>query len=167
MWFQRLVAVDEFRPEVSRSPAGMLSEESVATSSSSRTKGIQVPVVTPADFQRVRLMSALRKTIEREQIEGAYSGATENWTFADVLPEIGRTRLDGASSGFKAIAWQRDTEEVQRSSTVTNDVWTEISKDFIVREAIEELGYDYEENDYFYYILVYLRSVCISHPSGT
>lgn len=39
------------------------------------------------------------------------------------------------------------------------DMWTEITKDLIVREAIEELGYDYEETEFFYYIMQYLRYV--------
>jgi hypothetical protein len=39
------------------------------------------------------------------------------------------------------------------------DLWTEITKDLVVREAIEELGYDFEETEYFYYIIQYLRYV--------
>ncbi|QSZ37165.1 hypothetical protein DSL72_009259 [Monilinia vaccinii-corymbosi] len=37
------------------------------------------------------------------------------------------------------------------------DLWTEITKDLVAKEAIEELGYDYEETEFFYYILQYLR----------
>ncbi|KAH8660716.1 hypothetical protein BGZ60DRAFT_111619 [Tricladium varicosporioides] len=37
------------------------------------------------------------------------------------------------------------------------DLWTEITKDLVVREAIVELGYDFEETEYFYYIIQYLR----------
>lgn len=39
------------------------------------------------------------------------------------------------------------------------DLWTEITKDLVAKEAIEELGYDYEETEFFYYILQYLRYV--------
>ncbi len=39
------------------------------------------------------------------------------------------------------------------------DMWTEITKDLVVREAIEELGYDYEETEYFFYIIQYLKYV--------
>lgn len=42
------------------------------------------------------------------------------------------------------------------------DLWTEITKDLIVKEAIEELGYDYEETEYFYYVIKYLRYVSFS-----
>ena len=38
-------------------------------------------------------------------------------------------------------------------------LWTEITKDLVVKEAIEELGYDYEETEYFYYIIRYLQYV--------
>lgn len=38
-------------------------------------------------------------------------------------------------------------------------LWTEITKDLVVREAIERAGYEYEETDYFYYIFSYLHYV--------
>ncbi|KAI0997432.1 hypothetical protein K3495_g10753 [Podosphaera aphanis] len=38
-----------------------------------------------------------------------------------------------------------------------NDLWTEITKDLVTKEAIIELGYEFEETDYFYYILQYLQ----------
>lgn len=36
-------------------------------------------------------------------------------------------------------------------------LWTEITKDLVIKEAIEELGYDYEETEYFYYVIQYLQ----------
>jgi len=30
----------------------------------------------------------------------------------------------------------------------------------VSREAIEQLGYDFEETEFFYYIIQYLRYVC-------
>lgn len=39
------------------------------------------------------------------------------------------------------------------------DMWTEITKDLIIREAIEELGYDYEETEFFFYVFQYLKYV--------
>lgn len=38
-------------------------------------------------------------------------------------------------------------------------LWTEITKDLVVREAIERAGYEYEETDQFYYIFSYLHYV--------
>ncbi|KAH6854912.1 hypothetical protein B0I37DRAFT_42480 [Chaetomium sp. MPI-CAGE-AT-0009] len=43
-----------------------------------------------------------------------------------------------------------------RGSTPRPETWTEITKDLVCREAIEELGYDFEETEYFYYIVQYL-----------
>jgi hypothetical protein len=43
------------------------------------------------------------------------------------------------------------------------DLWTEITKDLVVREAIETRGYDYEETEFFYYVLQYLRYVSLFH----
>jgi hypothetical protein len=41
-------------------------------------------------------------------------------------------------------------------------LWTEITKDLITREAIEDCGYQYEETDLFYYIFEYLSREQIS-----
>jgi hypothetical protein len=40
-----------------------------------------------------------------------------------------------------------------------NEMWTEITKDLITHEAIEELGYEYEETEFFFYVMEYLRYV--------
>lgn len=44
-------------------------------------------------------------------------------------------------------------------------LWTEITKDLVVKEAIEELGYDYEETEFFYYIIQYLQYVSLTRPA--
>ncbi|KAI3330637.1 hypothetical protein F4824DRAFT_332397 [Ustulina deusta] len=36
-------------------------------------------------------------------------------------------------------------------------MWTEITRDLVNREAIERLGYEYEETEWFFYIMQYLR----------
>jgi hypothetical protein len=41
-------------------------------------------------------------------------------------------------------------------------LWTEITKDLVVREAIERAGYEFEETELFYYIFEYLQYVCSS-----
>ncbi len=41
----------------------------------------------------------------------------------------------------------------------SDTMWTEITKDLVAKEAIEEMGYDYEETEYFFYVMVYLRYV--------
>ncbi|CAN8100336.1 unnamed protein product [Discula destructiva] len=37
------------------------------------------------------------------------------------------------------------------------DMWTEVTKDLVIREAIEDCGYDYEETELFFYIMQYLK----------
>lgn len=52
---------------------------------------------------------------------------------------------------------------VSRPAPPPKDMWTEITKDLVVREAIEELGYDYEETNQFFYIMDYLRYDDVLH----
>lgn len=52
----------------------------------------------------------------------------------------------------------------QVSKERRNERWTEITKDLVVREALERLGYEFEETRMFYYIFSYLEPVCL--PSG-
>jgi hypothetical protein len=53
------------------------------------------------------------------------------------------------------INWRRE-HGIRRSRGLGNELWTEITKDLITREAIEHLDYPFEETDYFYYIFEYL-----------
>ena len=41
-------------------------------------------------------------------------------------------------------------------------MWTELTKDLVIKEAIDEMGYDYEETDNFFYVIEYLRYVCFT-----
>lgn len=54
------------------------------------------------------------------------------------------------------VNWRRDNG-VRRSRGLGNELWTEITKDLVTREAIEDCGYQYEETEYFYYIFEYLH----------
>ena len=46
--------------------------------------------------------------------------------------------------------------------TNRSEMWTEITKDLVVREAIEDFGYEYEETEWFFYVMRYLRYVSLS-----
>ncbi|KAH8712277.1 hypothetical protein GQ44DRAFT_689257 [Phaeosphaeriaceae sp. PMI808] len=37
------------------------------------------------------------------------------------------------------------------------DMWTEVTKDLVIREAIDQMGYSCEETDDFFYVMEYLR----------
>lgn len=40
-----------------------------------------------------------------------------------------------------------------------DDMWTEVTKDLVIKEAIEHMGYDYEETEFFFYVMEYLKYV--------
>lgn len=44
----------------------------------------------------------------------------------------------------------------------TRELWTEITKDLVCREAIEQMGYQYEETKMAFYIMDYLQNVSTS-----
>lgn len=50
----------------------------------------------------------------------------------------------------------------ERRQPMPKDMWTEITKDLVIREAIEELGYEYEETDMFFYVMDYLKYVSLA-----
>jgi hypothetical protein len=62
-----------------------------------------------------------------------------------------------------AVEMGRVTQQVTDSKDPRDDRWTEITKKLVVKEAIEQMGYEYEEMRTVYYIFSYLKSVCI-HP---
>jgi hypothetical protein len=118
-----------------------------------------------------------RKAMERAYPGEAYNGATKDWAIVDVPPGTNRVRMDGIGGGAQEITWQR-YNGVRRSKFITGDeeratdfgmpapvsskpktkdMWTEITKDLVIKDAIEAMGYDYEETDFFFYVMEYLR----------
>lgn len=123
----------------------------------------------------------------------AYNGATRDWSIVDVPPGTKRVTMDGAGGGSQEISWQRyngvrrskfvsegegygsDREfepERERGKVgrryigvgkKKDRLWTEITKDLVVKEAIEKAGYEYEETEYFYYVFSHLRYDDVSH----
>jgi hypothetical protein len=63
--------------------------------------------------------------------------------------------IDKESRSNIDVDWRRE-QGVRRSRGLGNELWTEITKDLVTREAIEDMGYQYEETDFFYYIFEYL-----------
>lgn len=53
----------------------------------------------------------------------------------------------------------RDRVGAQVSKERRDERWTEITKDLVVREAIERLGYEFEETRLFYYIFSFMEPV--------
>ncbi|KAJ6097377.1 hypothetical protein N7499_001751 [Penicillium canescens] len=61
-----------------------------------------------------------------------------------------RKSVEQAESG-------RVAQQITEPKVVRDDRWTEITKKLVVREAIEEMGYEYEETRAYYYIFSYLK----------
>jgi len=59
------------------------------------------------------------------------------------------------------VDWRRE-QGIRRSRGLGNELWTEITKDLVSREALEDMGYQFEETDYFYYVFEYLDKEEIS-----
>jgi hypothetical protein len=38
-------------------------------------------------------------------------------------------------------------------------MWTEVTKDLVIREAIDQMGYSCEETEDFFYVMEYLKYV--------
>ena len=56
------------------------------------------------------------------------------------------------------ITERRITEGTQKGKT-KDKMWTEVTKDLVIKEAVEEMGYEYEETEEFFYVIEYLRYV--------
>ena len=123
-----------------------------------------------------------RKALERGYPGEAYNGATRDWGLVDVPPGTERVRMDGAGGGAQEISWQRYNGD-RRSKFISGgrefdtgfgegsgrqvgpprrdnrDMWTEVTKDLVIKEAVEALGYEYEETEKFFYVMEYLKYV--------
>jgi hypothetical protein len=126
--------------------------------------------------------------MERAYIGEGRDGATRDWAIVDVPPGTERVRMDGAGGGSQEITWQRyngvrrskfiigdevydsgfgalDRDPGPQPTAVSaptarpSDMWTEVTKDLVVKEAIDYMGYEYEETEFFYYVMDYLRYV--------
>jgi len=69
-----------------------------------------------------------------------------------------RTHIDDERTGKHDIA---EEGRIGRRYAGVKDkrdrMWTEITKDLVVREALERSGYEFEETDLYYYVFEYLR----------
>ena len=98
--------------------------------------------------------------------------------------------MDGAGGASQEVTWQRyngvrrsrfdpdggppddrrgmdmDRRKYVGVRPKTDGMWTEITKDLVIRDAIEGCGYDFEETEYFFYVMEYLRYVRCPHPGS-
>jgi len=93
-----------------------------------------------------------------------YPGTTD-WTVVDVPPGTRRITIDTTGEFRQPSPPPQEREEisitkyngVRRSKGVSSELWTEITKDLVCREAIEDMGLSFEETDFFYYVFEYLH----------
>jgi hypothetical protein len=113
--------------------------------------------------------SAPRKS-ERRFLDEAHKGPPKDWTVVDVPPGTKRIIMDGAGGGSEEITIQRRRPKVIEGDEFPPDriggrprarPWTELTKDLVVREAIERAGYEYEETERFYHVFDYLKYVSV------
>lgn len=83
----------------------------------------------------------------------------------DMQMEMGRgmrreREIDGARDTLEiTVDRKRVSRPMPEPRNKFGGLWTEITKDLVVREAIEEMGYDYEETEFFFYVFRYLKYV--------
>jgi hypothetical protein len=71
---------------------------------------------------------------------------------------LGGPRASGDRLSVHVSSDRRASSRAPRN----NEMWTEITKDLVSREAIRRMGYAFEETRWFYYIMEYLRQVCLA-----
>jgi len=96
--------------------------------------------------------------------------AVSEWSLVHA-PHTEAVEMSGALNIVEVAPRGAIDEEIDRKVAVQvskdqrDERWTEITKDLVVREAIERLGYEYEETRTFYYIFSYLEPVSQVNPS--
>jgi len=80
----------------------------------------------------------------------------------DVPPGTRRVTVE-PGSGPTEMIWSNE-KSIRRTrggskseSTSQGELWTEITKDLVTAEALQEFGYQYEETEFYYYIFEYLH----------
>lgn len=80
--------------------------------------------------------------------------------------EIEINRRESHSRGRRTNFEELDIDINLKEGTVKQrkkDMWTEITKDLVIREAIDSMGYACEETDDFFYVMEYLRYEDVLH----
>ncbi|KAJ5689171.1 hypothetical protein N7462_003563 [Penicillium macrosclerotiorum] len=107
-----------------------------------------------------------RRTKPRSVIDEISNDATDQWSVVHAPANADAIEMSGALD-IVEIAPKNTVEidELELRGRVGQQIlkepederWTEITKDLVVREAIERLGYEFDETRTFYYIFSYLE----------
>lgn len=112
--------------------------------------------------------------IESTRLVNKAPRGTDDWSVVHTPPPDEPIEMTGALDVVEvkprhasvAEAIGRISQQVTDPEETRNDRWTEIAKRLVVREAIEHMGFEYEETRTCYYIFSYLKSVCIVRIDG-
>jgi len=110
------------------------------------------------------LLSSQQETTRSSGMLANYSGqGSQDWTVVDVPPGTRRVTVE-PGSGPTEMNWSNQEKSIRRTrggsrseSTSQGELWTEITKDLVTAEALQEFGYQYEETEFYYYIFEYLH----------
>ncbi|KAH7081397.1 hypothetical protein BKA63DRAFT_561942 [Paraphoma chrysanthemicola] len=78
----------------------------------------------------------------------------------DIRRRESRSRGPGRGREYEDLNLEIDINRENGEFNVKprkKDMWTEVTKDLVIREAIDQMGYSCEETDDFFYIMEYLR----------
>ena len=113
------------------------------------------------DIEEVSVRSSRKDGIEQ------VNDNTDEWSVVRSPSDPDLVEMTGALTARREL--ERGSERRARVGQQVMDIkderdsrWTEITKNLVVREAIERMGYEYEETRMFYYIFSYLEPVCLS-----
>ncbi|KAF2104173.1 hypothetical protein NA57DRAFT_70389 [Rhizodiscina lignyota] len=77
-------------------------------------------------------------------------------------PEPAPPAREEKSTSLEISIKERDrggssSTEIVKREKKPKEMWTEITKDLVIKEAIDQMGYGYEETEYYFYVMDYLR----------
>lgn len=111
------------------------------------------------------------RTQNRSTVPETARDTTDEWSVVHTPSQNDLVEMTGAIEVQEVKSQAASNDAVERSGRAgpqvrdikdrRDDRWTEVTKSLVVREAIERLGYEYEETRLFYYIFAYLKPVCI------
>lgn len=129
--------------------------------------------------REINIDEKMPKHSKRSLVDDSPKDATDEWSVVHTPSKTEALEMTGAldivevaPKGSSEPEIEVEEEESQVKSKVKaskeqrDERWTEITKDLVVREAIEQFGYEFEETRMFYYIFSYLDSVCISDSNS-
>lgn len=111
---------------------------------------------------------------KRVQMEGV-GGAKEEITWQR-YNGVRRSKFVAEEEEYRGggeLMAPREREEMHQGRRFVGEkdpkekMWTEITKDLVTEDAIKSMGYDFEETEFFYYVMSYLKYVSASSPNPT